>query len=94
MWTDPEVRWHDFDLVLANGAWDNIHRPDEFLAWIAAVAEVAPMANSPAVLRWNLDKRYLAALSEAGVATVPTTWLSPDLDSPRARTRLGLGLGS
>ena len=78
IWTDPEVRWHDFDLVLANGAWDNIHRPDEFLAWTSAVAEVAPMANSPAVLRWNLDKRYLAALSEAGVATVPTTWLTPD----------------
>ena len=78
IWTNPDVPWRDFDLVLANGAWDNIHRPDEFLAWIAAVSEVAPMANSPAVLRWNLDKRYLAALSEAGVATVPTTWLTPD----------------
>ena len=38
------------------------------------------MVNSPAVLRWNLDKRYLAALSEAGVATVPTTWLTPGQD--------------
>ena len=34
VWTDPDVRWHEFDLVLANGAWDNIHRPDEFLAWV------------------------------------------------------------
>ncbi len=25
----------------------------------------------------NLDKRYLAALADAGVATVPTTWLTP-----------------
>ena len=32
VWTDPAVHWDDFDLVLANGAWDNIHRPDEFLA--------------------------------------------------------------
>ena len=77
IWTDPDVRWHEFDLVVANGAWDNIHRPDEFLAWVERVADVTPMVNSPAVLRWNLDKRYLAALSEAGVATVPTTWLTP-----------------
>ena len=33
--------------------------------------------NSPAVLRWNMDKRYLAALSDAGVPTVPTTWIEP-----------------
>jgi hypothetical protein len=77
IWTDPDVRWHEFDLVVANGAWDNIHRPDEFLAWVERVADVTPMVNSPAALRWNLDKRYLAALSEAGVATVPTTWLTP-----------------
>jgi O-ureido-D-serine cyclo-ligase len=81
VWTDPDVRWDEFDLVLANGAWDNIHRPEEFLAWVGRVAEVTTMANSPDVLRWNLDKRYLAALSDAGVATVPTTWLTPGSDS-------------
>ncbi len=31
--------------------------------------------NSPAVLRWSMDKRYLAALSAAGVPIVPTVWL-------------------
>jgi hypothetical protein len=77
VWTDPETRWDDVDLVLANGAWDNIHRPEEFLAWVARVADVTLLANAPDVLRWNLDKRYLAALADAGVPTVPTTWLSP-----------------
>ena len=80
VWTDPACRWDEFDLVLANGAWDNIHRPDEFLAWADRVAEVTTLVNAPAVLRWNLDKRYLAALADAGVPTVPTTWLT------RART--------
>jgi hypothetical protein len=80
VWTDPAVRWDEFDLVLANGAWDNIHRPDEFLEWVERVAEETVLANSPAVLRWNLDKRYLAALSSAGVATVPTAWLTPGPD--------------
>ena len=77
VWTDPAARWDDVDLVLANGAWDNIHRPEEFVAWVDRVAEVTPVANTPGVLRWNLDKRYLAALAVAGVATVPTTWLEP-----------------
>jgi hypothetical protein len=80
IWTDPEVRWDEFDLVLANGAWDNIHRPDEFVDWVERVGECTRLANSPAVLRWNLDKRYLAALADAGVATVPTAWLTPGPD--------------
>jgi glutathione synthase/RimK-type ligase-like ATP-grasp enzyme len=74
VWTDPGVDWSEFDLVLANGAWDNIHHPDAFLAWVDATASVAPVVNSPATLRWNLDKHYLAALATAGVATVPTDW--------------------
>jgi glutathione synthase/RimK-type ligase-like ATP-grasp enzyme len=63
--------------VLASGAWDNVHRPDEFLDWVARVGECTHLANSPAVLRWNLDKHYLAALADAGVVTVPTAWLTP-----------------
>jgi glutathione synthase/RimK-type ligase-like ATP-grasp enzyme len=94
VWTYPDVPWHEFDLVLANGAWDNIHRPAEFLAWVAAVGETTPMVNSPDVLRWNLDKRYLAALSDAGVATVPTTWLTPDGAFDEGGPDLGLPPGT
>ena len=87
VWTDPAARWDDVDLVLANGAWDNIHRPEEFVAWVDRVAEVTPVANTPGVLRWNLDKRYLAALADAGVPTVPTTWMSPGPD-PLSETEM------
>jgi glutathione synthase/RimK-type ligase-like ATP-grasp enzyme len=78
VWTDPLVRWSEFDLVLANGAWDNIHRPADFLAWADTTARMAPVVNTPATLRWNLDKRYLADLAAAGVATVPTRWWPAD----------------
>jgi O-ureido-D-serine cyclo-ligase len=77
VWTDPGVRWHEFALVVANGAWDNIHHPDAFLAWAERVAGVTRIVNEPHVLRWNVDKRYLAALAAAGVSTVPTTWIEP-----------------
>jgi glutathione synthase/RimK-type ligase-like ATP-grasp enzyme len=75
VWTDPLVPWSDFDLVLTNGTWDNIHRPAEFLAWAEATGRVVPVVNPPATLRWNMDKGYLADLAAAGVPTVPTQWL-------------------
>jgi O-ureido-D-serine cyclo-ligase len=77
VWTDPAVPWRHFDLVVANGAWDNIHRPAEFLSWAESTARTVPVVNTPATLRWGMDKRYLAHLAAAGVATVPTTWLRP-----------------
>ena len=77
VWTDLHVEWQDFDLVVANGAWDNIHRAAEFSAWVETVSGETMLVNPPSVLRWNMDKRYLAALAEAGVPTVPTLWMAP-----------------
>ena len=78
VWSDPSADWSSFDLIVASGAWDSIHRVDEFLAWVAA-REQGPTTtvNSPATLRWNLDKRYLRELEAAGVPIVPTSWLEP-----------------
>jgi glutathione synthase/RimK-type ligase-like ATP-grasp enzyme len=78
VWNDPDVDWSAFDLVLANGAWDNIHHVDEFLAWADGVAGCGvPVCNSAATLRWNIDKRYLQDLERSGVPTVPTVWVEP-----------------
>jgi glutathione synthase/RimK-type ligase-like ATP-grasp enzyme len=78
VWNDPAVDWESFDLLLAMGAWDNIHHADEFLAWVDGVAAAGvPVRNSPSTLRWNIDKHYLRDLEEAGVPTVPTSWVEP-----------------
>lgn len=79
VWSDASADWSSFDLVVANGAWDNIHHTDAFLAWVAArERQGTPTVNSPATLRWNLDKRYLRELEAAGVPIVPTSWVEPD----------------
>jgi glutathione synthase/RimK-type ligase-like ATP-grasp enzyme len=82
VWSDPAADWSTFDLVVASGAWDNIHRVEAFLDWIAMVADElgVPMVNSPETLRWNLDKRYLRELEADGVPIVPTRWVGPDDD--------------
>ena len=80
VWTDREVRWDEYDLVVANGAWDNIHRPTEFLEWVDLVADTGvPIVNSPATLRWNIDKRYLGDLAAAEVMYGPTAYARVDL---------------
>jgi len=79
VWSDPAEDWSAFDLVVANGAWDNIHHPATFLAWADRVAGAGvAVVNPPATLRWNLDKRYLRDLEAAGVPTVPTRWVESD----------------
>jgi glutathione synthase/RimK-type ligase-like ATP-grasp enzyme len=89
VWTDERVRWGEFDLVVANGAWDNIHRPAEFLEWVDLIAETGvPLVNAPATLRWNIDKRYLGDLEAAGVPTVPTTWVGAGQVKDAARVKL------
>jgi glutathione synthase/RimK-type ligase-like ATP-grasp enzyme len=83
VWSDPAVDWSDYDLVLANGAWDNIHHVDAFLSWVDHVSGTlgVPVVNSPAVLRWNIDKRYLRDLEAAEVPVVPTIWVEPGGDA-------------
>ena len=78
VWDDPSVDWAAADLVLVRSTWDYVARLDEFLSWAERVAAVTRLANSPAVLRWNTDKRYLGDLDRAGVPVVPTGYLLPE----------------
>jgi hypothetical protein len=85
VWSDPSADWSSFDLIVASGAWDSIHHVDEFLAWVAArEQDGTPTVNSPATLRWNLDKRYLRVLEAAGVPIVPTNWVEPETGASAA----------
>lgn len=76
-WDDAGVDWSRYDRVVLRSAWDYPGRLAEFLAWLDRVEAVAEVVNPPALVRWNLDKRYLAELAAAGVAITPTTFVSP-----------------
>ena len=71
-------RWDDFDLVIIRTPWDYQQAPQAFLDVLATIdASSASLANSLAVVRWNLSKRYLLDLAQAGVPIVPTRWHDP-----------------
>jgi len=74
VWDDPAVDWSAYDLTVVRNTWDYIHRRDAFLDWARSVPR---LANPATVLAWNTDKRYLAELEQAGLPTVPTTFVAP-----------------
>lgn len=74
VWDDPNVRWEEFRVVVIRSTWDYSERRDAFLQWAASLPRVL---NDVAVVTWNTDKTYLRALADAGVPTVPTTWVAP-----------------
>lgn len=71
-WTEPGDLT-EFDLVLPLLAWGYQRDVPGWFALLDRLeAERLPLTNPAQVLRWNSDKAYLAELSAAGVATVPT----------------------
>lgn len=77
VWSDEDVDWSSYDLVVLRSVWDYWDRHEEFLAWTRRVPR---LANSADVVAWNTDKTYLARLAEAGVPVVPTEYVA-SLDS-------------
>ena len=84
VWTDPDVDWSAYPLVVGRGAWDNSKRPAEFLAWARRIEDGSELVNAHRVLEWNLDKHYLGDLAEDGIATIATTFVELGASVPPA----------
>ena len=82
-WDDEGVDWSRFRLALLRSTWDYSARLDEFLGWLDRTALKTRVLNPPPVVRWSLDKHYLAQLKAAGAAIVPTRFVEPG-DDPAA----------
>jgi hypothetical protein len=74
---DAVCDWGAFDLVVVRSTWDYARRVSEFLTWVEHVSRATLLANPAEVIRWNMNKRYLRDLAQAGVPVVPTMYLSP-----------------
>ncbi|MFE0650034.1 RimK family alpha-L-glutamate ligase [Streptomyces sp. NPDC059534] len=79
-WDDPDVDWSRFDAVLLRSPWSYVENLPRFLSWCTGVSEVTRLLNPLRVVRWNLDKHYLADLAASGVPVVPSAFLAPGAD--------------
>ncbi len=76
-WTLSEVDWRAcdpsaFDLLWLRTTWDYTDHEAEFLAFLGHAQAQVPVANAPALVAWNLSKRYLGQLLEAGLPVIPS----------------------
>jgi hypothetical protein len=79
-WDDPGADWEAFDAVVIRSTWDYARRRDEYLRWAEGVGD--RLHNSPALVRWNSDKRYLGDLADAGHRVVETLFVEPGDGAP------------
>lgn len=71
-WADPGFDWASAHLTVFRTTWDYFHRFAEFSAWLERAAPLTQLVNAPALIRWNIDKRYLLVLEARGVPITPT----------------------
>jgi len=81
-WNEPAADFEGFDAVVLRSSWDYHFEPQAFLAWLDRLERAgARVFNPPALVRWNVSKRYLTALQAAGVPTVPTAALADETEA-------------
>ena len=69
-----DVDWSQVRLCVLRSCWDYSEHLDEFLQWIDNTALKCRVMNAPDVMRWNVDKHYLAQLDAQGIPVVPTIY--------------------
>lgn len=74
-WDDPQVDWSSYDAIFLRSPWDYPVRSTEFLTWLDRASRSTRVFNPVEVVRWNLDKRYLNELVEAGVPVIDTRFV-------------------
>lgn len=85
---DAAIDWASFDLVVLRTPWDYFDRFDEFAAWMQRASELTTVLNPPAMVSWNLHKRYLFDLEAAAVPIVPTRMVAHNAPFPYQRAAL------
>jgi glutathione synthase/RimK-type ligase-like ATP-grasp enzyme len=92
VWDDHAIDWTAFECVVVRSTWDYHQRPGEFMGWVEKLERSGVrLFNPPRLLRWNLDKRYLLELADAGVPVVPTRIV--ERDQPVDLTALAAAAG-
>jgi len=64
----------DYAGFMVGTVWDYPPKKALFLETLDRLNTHAPVHNSPAIVRWNIEKRYLKALADAGAPSIDTLW--------------------
>ncbi len=83
-WDDPARPLESWsppaDLVVVRSPWNYHEDAPAYLDGLRRIAARAPVLNDPDTVAWNVDKRYLAELADAGIAVTATAYVAPGED--------------
>jgi len=74
-WARPGVDWSKFRCAVFRTTWDYFERFGEFVGWLDRVEQQTALCNSPSVVRWNMDKHYLADMEAKGIPVVASRFI-------------------
>ncbi|MEL6797135.1 MAG: hypothetical protein AAFO89_09980 [Planctomycetota bacterium] len=74
-WDDESVDWSSCDLAVIRSTWNYHEHLGAFKKWLDATTESTLLINPAPIVRWNLHKRYLRELDQAGLPIVPTAFI-------------------
>jgi len=81
-WARPDVDWSRFRCAIFRTTWDYFDRFDEFTAWLGRAEQLTQLCNRPSVVRWNMDKHYLADLEAEGIPVVTSRFIERGTATP------------
>jgi glutathione synthase/RimK-type ligase-like ATP-grasp enzyme len=69
-WSRPDEDWSRYRCLVFRTTWDYFDRFAEFTAWLDRVRSQTRLCNELSLIRWNVDKHYLADLGARGIPVV------------------------
>lgn len=81
-WRHENVHWERVDVAVVRSTWDYHLYAEEFDGWVTKVESLTRLINSPSLLRWNANKRYLAELRERRVPMLTFVLVEPAAPLP------------
>ena len=74
-WRDPSIDWNARDAVYICTPWDYLDDPQLFVRVLETIdASGALLVNDIELVRWTLEKTYLADIEARGADIVPSSW--------------------
>ena len=72
-WDDNTIDWKQFDLVVLRSCWNYHYNIEKFLSWLEKLEKNnVKVLNSPSIVKWNLNKKYLLDLQKKQIPIIPT----------------------
>lgn len=76
IWDNPATDWGKYDVAVLKTPWDYHQKSGQFKKWLDTIQAMGiQLMNDYDIVRWNMDKHYLAEIAQAGLDIIPCIFL-------------------